>query len=202
MKNMRNRKRMTGVVALFMLIFLVGAAFAAAPGTLDISGLVGVSDPELLVEWTAATPTANTAVATTNAARITEGASLMSIAEPRHSIEWAVGFINTGTVTLTATATNLGNRVAVVNAPSTTWLGIGPSGVTPTITGVTVDGTAVTFPFTLPVGDAAVMTVTLSWDGTVAPAPPPPSIWLFDQLDDDYDPIAWFRLELVYELAP
>lgn len=52
MQKLKNRKRLTALALAFMLTFLVGAAFAFAPGTLDIVGNVRVANvDELYVIW-------------------------------------------------------------------------------------------------------------------------------------------------------
>ena len=50
MRKLKGRKRLTSLVVAFMLIFIVGAAFAAPVGMLDIVGIVSVTD-ELDVAW-------------------------------------------------------------------------------------------------------------------------------------------------------
>jgi hypothetical protein len=54
MQKLRNKKRLTGLVAAFMLTFVVGGAFALTGGTLDINANVTVATPdELYVVWDA-----------------------------------------------------------------------------------------------------------------------------------------------------
>ena len=52
MQRLKNRKRLTALALVFMLTFLGAAAFAFAPGTLDIVGTVNVTAlDELYVVW-------------------------------------------------------------------------------------------------------------------------------------------------------
>jgi len=51
MKNVKNRKRITLLVLAFVLLFSVGAAFAAAPGQLIINGRAGVHGGIISVIW-------------------------------------------------------------------------------------------------------------------------------------------------------
>jgi len=51
MQKFRRKKRLAGLAIAFMLTFVVGAAFAFAPGALDIVGTVNITTPENYVEW-------------------------------------------------------------------------------------------------------------------------------------------------------
>jgi hypothetical protein len=51
MQKLKNKKRLTGTVIVFLLTFLVGAAFALTDGILDIEGRVRVAAPDLVVIW-------------------------------------------------------------------------------------------------------------------------------------------------------
>jgi len=50
MENLRNKRRLTSAVVVFLLTFVVGAAFALSAGVLEVEGIVRVS-PDLIVIW-------------------------------------------------------------------------------------------------------------------------------------------------------
>jgi hypothetical protein len=51
MARYKNKKKLTTLTLLLLLTFLVGAAFAATPGALQVAGVIGVGDPQLRVRW-------------------------------------------------------------------------------------------------------------------------------------------------------
>jgi len=201
MQKLKKNKRLTLAVIAFMLTFVVGAAFAATPGGLQAVGTIGVGEPDLSVIWTTVTPGANDAIAVRQAT-IAAGANIATPAgqpdqvaqRPTHlaaqRVDWQIGFIDDGTVTLTAVATNDGNVTARVHAPglapnppmpaaglgALAWLDPDPAVVAPfTVGAPTITATsiaippALTFPFDLPVGDTITVQFTIAWNGDLAP---------------------------------
>lgn len=189
MRKLKNRKHLTIAAILLMLTFLVGAAFALTPGAIQAVGVIGASADVLRVEWTAATPVANTSVASVNQAAIGTGLNMgLSASTPpyfnqprmgpwtaNHRLEWALGFIDDGTVTLNATATNTGTVDARVYAPGSGPLTPpNPAGGTFPITGAggvtwNFDGTPsdfVTVTVSNPTGGTAGAT---AWPAVLAP---------------------------------
>jgi hypothetical protein len=199
MRNFKNRKRFTAVAIAFMLTFLVGAAFAFAPGQLDIFGMIGVSPGELCVVWTneGTTTQSTPAVATTNVTRRIAG-----VGGDNHRLEWAIGFVDgqAGTVTLTATATNNGTVDAELLAPTFAWgQPFGAEGFLHTM-----DSSA--FVGHLPVGGTSgnlVVTIEMPPGWTmplIAPFMTTPE-WFAAQLPDAvYEIMTSFSVNLVYEL--
>ena len=124
MQKLKNKKRLTTAAIIFALTFLVGAAFAATPGALQTTGTVGLSDPNLHIIWASATPVANLTVAEVNSAVRTAatafGAGTNQPASnhlANQRINWFIGFVDEGTVTLDAVIENVGSLPGIVYAP-------------------------------------------------------------------------------------
>jgi len=187
MQKLKNKTRLTAAVMAFTLVFLVGAAFAATDGILQFAGGIGVGDPTLHVAWddvntSAATPTN---AVSTNVARIVDflaipgqpGGTVNPTFMVDHRIEWAVGFVGAGSVTLTATAENVGQLDAMVATPSAIWWQDDDSDffdmftVTYTITDSSYAGSPAipVFPYRLNADETMDISVTLVWDGTFPP---------------------------------
>lgn len=177
-RKFRNKKKLTALVAFFMMVFVVGAAFAFGPGQLGVIGFVGVN-PELSMIWQAAPTTTGTGgVSTTvNTAQVIDGYRV------NQGIAWAVGFMSEGTATLTATAFNNGAVAAHI-----TGLGMG-TGVmdglltTPVITS-TATGLPPAWPIALNPTETHSFNITIAWDGEVMPE-------LFGPDMDFYDAVDW-----------
>jgi hypothetical protein len=120
MQKLRNKKRLTVIATIFLLTFVTGAAFALTAIPLDIAGTIGaiVVEPEFSVVWVEndipdpeggpilapGLVTAGGVHAPVNVARVTNfGATNVD-----NRIEWAIGFNDDGSVTLTAHAHNNG----------------------------------------------------------------------------------------------
>jgi hypothetical protein len=178
MERLKNRKKLTALVLVFLLVFLAGAAFAATPGVLQVAGGIGVGDPQLRVRWFEIDIYENTPLphASTNIARIVDWMSIVG-QPPRGDaivndrIEWAIGFNGEGTVTLNARAENYGTLPALVHAPGTiTW--DDPDSaffemftITHTLTGTTGTATGGTWPVVLQPNQTKDVRVTVTWNG-------------------------------------
>ena len=99
MNKLKNRKRLSLIALAFLLVFLSGAAFAFAPGTLTIGGLVNFSYD--YVVWETAEPGELTPGVARSAASILD----MRGREAQH-ISWEIDFEGSGTTTLVATPFN------------------------------------------------------------------------------------------------
>jgi len=232
MQNYKNKKRLTVAALLLMLTLVGGGAFAATPGVLQVAGGFGFGDEQLHIIWTDTEVEGLMNVATTNEARIVDhmtvgGASANH--RVNHRVEWAVGFVSEGAVTLTATAENVGQLPALLATPGTAiWSYLFADDIIPFTLGNVValnhrseTNTLIeanpTFPVNMQVGDTVDVQITLAWDG-VAPFSTPGSPiampasdfnnwaidgWLVDllEIEGDYEWVANFLLELVYSLG-
>jgi hypothetical protein len=203
MRNYKNRKRMASIAIAFLLTFVMGAAFAFAPGMLEIGGQIGIAPGELCVIWTdgGTTSQSTTTVASTNISRRTSG-----VGGANHRLEWAIGFVDgqTGTVTLTATATNNGSVPAILETPTIAWGPFGNEGLNHTLN-------ATAFVGPLAVGATSgnlVLTVEmptgwvnpLGFGAEIDPLHSAIDGWFDDQLPDDvYEILTSFLVTLVYE---
>jgi len=207
MQNLKNKKRLTILTIAFLLTFLVGAAFAFPPGNLEIEGWIGIGQDEMCVIWaTAATSQSAAGVATTNVTRITSMSLGGGVFNPGHRIEWAIGFVNPGTVTLTATAINDGTVPVMIQAPVFNWGPFGDEGLT-----YTMDSTAFVGGPLAPgatTGDLIInITMPTGWinplGAGIGPLHSSLDNWFEDQLDDDdYDLLTSFTVDIVYVVAP
>jgi len=213
MQKLKNRKRITGLAVVFLLTFVMGAAFAFAPGNLEVGGMIGVSPrPDTMCAiWNSAITSGTGATVSTNAARITNG---------DHTAEWAIGFVQdaTDTVTLTLTALNDGSVPINLAAPVFAWDSTyGASGFT-----YSVDDTAFLASNPLPSGATSgnlVITITPPVGGAVYVPFVPASAnldpddvwnsqWLLDQLpcntlnNGEYFLATTFAINIAYTHAP
>ena len=133
MQKLKNKKRLTAAVIAFMLVFVMGAAFAISPGALQALGGIGIAHPNLHVIWIQSDPTpqttpiASTSVAVHNRPGINWPAGTVTPGQPpitptpglnwNQRLYWAVGFIQAGTVRLEAMAENVGTLPAMVDRP-------------------------------------------------------------------------------------
>ena len=184
MQKLKNRKRLTVLLATFTIIFVTGVAFAADFGILDITGMIGIGAPELSVIWTNQ-ETDNVSEATTNTA---------TILNDDKGIEWAIGFAEAGTVTLIATATNNGLVPAHIDSVdvSTFWFDF----VAETGLSYTLDKTNFTGPL-LP-GDDAILVMTVTWDGAFEPFGGISPLNALDLLLDYEEILGGFVIDIVY----
>ncbi|MCL2216828.1 MAG: hypothetical protein FWB91_07380 [Defluviitaleaceae bacterium] len=179
----KKKRKLTMAVIAFMLTFIVGAAFAAQQGALQVGGGIGVGVPNLRVQWVSTDLDTNTPVvgtATTNVARIVNfmgrpGAAAMGEMGIDDRLEWAIGFTGAGTVTLNATAHNYGSLPAEVAAP-THFSWDDPFSdyynmftITYTMTGTTGTATSGTWPVTLQPGETVDVRITVNWNGGFPP---------------------------------
>lgn len=197
MQNLRNRKRLMGVTIAFLLTFVIGAAFAFPPGHIDIIG--GIATGRMCVIWEDATTTQSAAgVASTNVARITDHA----INGDDHRIEWAIGFAEPGTVTLTANAINDGIVDVNLGTPTIAWGLFGQEGFT-----YTIDATAFLATNPLSPGDSSgdiVVTITkpTNWTMPVSLISPASTAWINNELDNYAEVWTTFTITVQYTQAP
>jgi len=182
MKKLKNKARLTTAVIAFTLVFLVGAAFAATDGILQFAGGIGIGEPTLHVAWDGtSTPTATPANAvTTNVARVVDffslpgapGSPIPPTFVDGHRIEWAIGFVDAGSVTLVGTAENIGQEDADILPPNVAWWEDDDAEFSTdlfTVSSAVVDGSdssiALAFPYRLNVGETVDIAVTVVWNG-------------------------------------
>jgi len=190
MQRMRNKKRLTGLVIAFLLVFVTGSAFALVPGHLDILGNVNLQAPGY-VRWHSV---AGTVSQNPDAPVVPAGLPIgaMQVAEivdralpgpntTDQRIAWDMYFADIGHIPLvtshrarlTATAINDSNMPAEIFAASYHWEDA--AGVTiPTAQiiadfGLTVDIDEINFSGTAnalaPGGISDDLIVTVNWSG-------------------------------------
>ena len=111
---MKQKKRLTVIVLAFMMVFLVGAAFAATGGVLTIDGVVTVGEPELHVRWAAST-------VTTDDFGDSESGAVIGAGVQAGRIIWTVHLAGDGVATLTARAENVGGLPAYITFTGYEW---------------------------------------------------------------------------------
>jgi len=97
----RDNKKLKAILMVFLLIFVMGAAFAFTPGRLTIGGAVNLEPDDLYVQWRTAS--------TTSTAGVRSELPVIEDANGRTSqhIRWEVTFEEPGTATLNFQAQNL-----------------------------------------------------------------------------------------------
>jgi len=193
---MRNRKKtINTLVIAFMLTFLVGAAFAFAPGILDVRGTVNIAVPEYVV-WTNVvagpdfeliTP-AGWEFGATHSAEIVDARD-----RTNQRIEWTINFSEPGFAEITATAENQSAlHAATITNVSYGW----DDDELADAFGLTVDIIVASFVgLTLEPGAEATVTILVGWfDGIIPPD--------FEaSATDEYTFVNTFFIEFDYELA-
>jgi len=166
MQKLKSRKRLTSLVLAFMLVFIVGAAFAFAPGTLDIEGRMHMATDYVVwndVSETMVAPLGFPVGATQNATIVNNRN------RTDQTIEWTVFFTEAGSATLTATAYNNSNLPVELDFVDAEWSFEG--GFTAADFGLTetVDDTLFLLMPLGPAGSATAesmpLMVTVDWDG-------------------------------------
>ena len=174
MQKLKNKKRLTTLVVVFMLVFVVGAAFAFDPGILDVRGTVNVAAPdELYVVWDEADTGVDFAAFGFSWRAESDATIVDARGRTDQRIEWVVTFaapdddvpnaLDPSEAVLTAFARNDSLLLdADITAGSVTWTTPPPAGFGLTHT---VDDTA--FLGTLTPGAlSGPLEVKLEWDGT------------------------------------
>ena len=193
---MRNRNKLINkLVAAFVLVFLAGAAFAFAPGILDVDGTVNIAIPDY-VTWTNVEAGPGFELITPFGWEFgaTHEAQIVDARERTNQrIEWTINFSEPGFADITATATN----ESVLHSATITNLtygwddlgiaddfGLSVNVITSSFVGLTL----------LPEASATV-TMSVDWDGTIPLG--------FEGSDtDEYTFVNTFFIEFDYELAP
>ena len=173
-------------MAVFLLTFLVGAAFAFVPGTLTIGGNVSIEPTDAFVRW-------NTAVVSSSPASI-EVTQLITYGGGREAqhIEWDVTFDQPGETTLTVTALNSHDVLsALLATPAVTYNGGYAAAhgltITPNFGNLTGPlGNAVAGVYTI----SQEGTITVAWDGTLPPG--------FDATADGTNPVLTISVAIGY----
>jgi len=169
MQKLKGKKRLSILSIVFALVFMVGAAFALTPGTLDIMGTVNL-DAELYVVWYNVDPEPIPPIAA--AAFITDGSSHHTILEDARGrtdqrIIWNVFFVEPEDgefmATLTATAMNNSTMDAVITQAVANW----DNPALAAEWGLDLFVVSTAFVGTLLAGDESpALSVTVDWDGT------------------------------------
>ena len=195
---MRNRNKLVNtLLGVFAVIFLIGAAFAFAPGILDVTGTVNVAIPNYVV-WTDVEAGPGFELiqplgwefGATHSAEIVDARD-----QTNQRIEWNINFYEEGFADITATATNESTiHSAIITNVDYGWddeyiaYDFGNSLVFDVVTSSFV-GT------TLAPGASATVTLSVDWDGTV-----PEDFEASDVYE--YTFVNTFFIEFDYELAP
>ena len=175
MRNSKNKKRLSGLVAVFMLTFLVGSAFAFIPGVLDIvSGVNLAAQDDLYVVWSnvtggddfqllpsGITPAGGEFNATHTAQIVNERD------RTAQRIIWTINFSEAGFADITATATNNSPQPAIITGGSASWSNVA-LGLSHTDFGLNevTDFTGFVGE-TLAPGASVSTTIRVTWDGTI-----------------------------------
>ena len=163
MRNQGKRKRITALLLVFLLMFLVGAAFAFAPGQLTIGGTVNL-DPDYVIWNTATTSVTSPAAITTTT--ITSTAEIVDArGRTDQHINWTINFGSPGVARLDVTALNEHETL-----PAAVVLNVANSGpYTNALFGISIGGNFSTgLPETIAPGAIGLNRyVTVEWDGTV-----------------------------------
>ena len=170
MRNLKNKKRLISLVAVFALVFAIGAAFALDSNTLDIRGAVSIAAPEPDREnviW-------SNAVAITplgTGFNVVQSAEIIDVdGGEKNRIEWTISFPGgEGFAALTATATNDGLVAADIVEVTADWeydeseFDIDDFGFT-----IDYSGTLALFSATpLAPGASRQLTVEIDWSGDI-----------------------------------
>jgi len=176
MQKLRNKKRLTALVLAFMLVFTVGAAFAFAPGVLDIDGRMHMASDYVVwydVSDTAPSPL-GIPVGATQSADIT---TRLLDTRTDQRIVWRVYFSEAGTAMLTATAFNNSNITVDIEEASYSWAFEG--GFTAADFGLSVSINDILFAGALSaLTESMPVEVTVTWTGDMP-----------DLDDDDLDEV-------------
>ena len=192
---MRNKNKLINkIVIVFTLVFAVGAAFAFAPGILDIQGSVNIAVPDYVV-WSDViagpgfeliTP-AGFEIGATHTAEIVDARERTA-----QRIEWTINFSEAGFAAITATATNQSLlHYALITDLTYGW----EDDQIAADFGLTFDVLTTFVGETISPDGFETVTIMVAWDGTIPAG--------FEGSDtDEYTLINTFFIEFDYELAP
>ena len=122
MQNLKNKKKITSLMLTFLLVFVVGTAFAFTSGTLDIEGRVHVSGG--YVKWLEVEPgPGHTFIPATSASQGVTMTTAFADARGRtdQTIVWNMYFTRSGTAEIVATAINDSSQAATITYVNTVW---------------------------------------------------------------------------------
>jgi len=192
---MRNKNKLINtLVIVFVLAVGAGAAFAFAPGIIDVDGTVNIAIPDYVV-WTnvEAGPGFELIVPDGWEFGATHEAEIVDARERTNQrIEWTINFSEAGFADITATATNESAlHPAIITELSYGW----DDDEIAEDFGLTVDVITTSFVgLTLAPEASATVTMSIEWDGTIPLD--------FEGSSDEYTFINTFYIEFDYELAP
>ena len=190
MQRLKNKKRLTALVLAFLLVFSVGAAFAATPGVLDVRTQVRIVAQDLYVRWASAeanttSPGIHVPFGVTLGDHVTQSAEISDTfvrdgdTRSRQRIEWEIHFGGAGNATLVAEAENIGPLAALIHDATYSWeFAMGPAAgnsatAAATALGLGVDifdmmfaGVLAAGTPTSPATTAPVM-ITVAWGGNI-----------------------------------
>ena len=194
---MRNRNKLVNkLVAAFAVVFVIGAAFAFAPGILDVTGTVNVAVPDYVI-WDDVVagpgfellpPPPGWEYGATHTAQIVDARDRTD-----QRIEWTINFSEAGFADITATARN----ESALHSATITDLTYGwdDAGIANDF-GLTVDVITSSFVGLILAPEAtATVTMSVEWDGTIPAG-------FEGSATDEYTFVNTFFIEFDYELAP
>jgi len=193
---MKNRNKLINTLVIaFILVVGAGAAFAFAPGILDVTGTVNIAIPDYIV-WTnvEAGPDFELINPLGWEFGATHTAEIVDARERTNQrIEWTINFSEPGFADITATATNESAlHPATITNLTYGWdddqivedFGLSVDVITGSFVGLTLAPEA-----------SATVTMSVEWDGTIPLG--------FEGSDtDEYTFINTFFIEFDYELTP
>ncbi|MCL2399120.1 MAG: hypothetical protein FWC91_05150 [Defluviitaleaceae bacterium] len=174
MHNLKNRKRLIGLVITFMLVFATGSAFAFTPGIIDIAGTVNITAPDnLYVVWENVVAGPDFEFMPIVPAGFEVGAihSAGIVSERGRTaqrIEWEMTFFEEGFAAITASVRNHSFHPVIITGANAEWVNTALSGVSAADFGLMVDLSTGGFVNTvLPPNETTQMTAMVMWDGTI-----------------------------------
>ena len=191
---MKSKKWLNTLVIAFVMIFGVGAAFAFAPGQVDIAGTINLAAPDdLYVSWVSIDegPNFTPASGTLHSNHTTVITDYRGRTDQR--IVWTINFDEPGFAAITATARNNSARPAIITGGNLNWTSVYGSGSTPATFGLSYYILSSAFEGILAPGATTSMTVRVEWDGRVPES-------FIDSATGEYSFAASF--EITFDYAP
>jgi len=196
---MKNRNKLINTLVIaFMVVFITGAAFAFAPGILDVTGTVNIAVSDYIV-WTnvEAGPDFELIIPVGGEFGATHSAEIVDARDRTNQrIEWTINFSEPGELAfaeITATATNQ----SALHAVTITDLSYGwDDDEIADDFGLIFDVTTDSFVgLTVAPGAEATLFLSVIWDGVIPPD-------FEGSATDGYTFVNTFFIEFDYELAP